>query len=93
MKNDKELFEALLAGETLVNRDGDEARFVENGLLNASWDFNFHEDWEIKPKPMEFWVNFYDNGSVYLHSTEAAARSMRESGVNSKTIKVREVTE
>ena len=87
MKNDKELFEALLAGKTLVSVDGDEARFVENGFLNTNWNFSYHKDWEIKPEPMEFWISIFDSGSTVISPT------YDEAPAGAKTIKVREVIE
>ena len=59
-----------------------------NGI---EWNWQI-ADYRIKPTPMEFWVNVYDR-YAYLHDSEEEARNKKETGVEVKTIKVREVTD
>jgi hypothetical protein len=64
-----------------------EWRPADNGVY-FNWERN---DYRIKPEPMEFWVNVYDDGSA-LHESESNARECRRP-MCIKTIKVREVIE
>jgi len=57
--------------------------------VNYDWT---NQDYRIKPEPMEFWVNVYENRSGYLHRSKASAKDCLQSG-SGKTIKVREVME
>lgn len=62
MKSQKECHEALCAGKTLINRDGDKIRYNEGGLQiiqlrsSAKWVqdsryFHNHKDWAIYEAP------------------------------------------
>lgn len=66
-------------------------KWLEVGLPSWNWSDN---DYRIKPKPLEFWVNVKDDGRVSLlkyGSTEEAIQDCR--WLEFKTIKVREVIE
>lgn len=49
-------------------------------------------DYRIKPEPLEFWVNVYDNDGGVAHKTKEQA-IQGHGGDKCKTIKVREVME
>ena len=51
-----------------------------------------HNDYRIKPEPMEFWVNIYEKDAGFNTEGEAKELGEQYSGYI-KTIKVREVTE
>ena len=53
------------------------------------WAYN---DYRIKPKPIEFWVNVYDDYISGAYETKAETTAGSTIGLI-KTIKVREVTE
>lgn len=79
MKNHREMFEALLAGETLINNKGDCLYFNNLELYLASEEYvgkagsisvKFPEHWKIKPKTINingFEVNVSSSDIVYLN--------------------------
>ena len=50
MKKHREMFNALLDGETLINVYGGEAFIDDDDNLNHMWWFSKPEKWSIKPK-------------------------------------------
>jgi hypothetical protein len=95
MKNQKEIYEALLAGETLTNGKN-EILLTEDGNLNYNREFCNPSAWSIKPKPLEFWINIYEDQDNHYPRSYLTEKSAVDAAVSSgyiKTIKVREVTE
>lgn len=75
MKNQREIYEALLAGETVVNSNGTLVSLTDDGFLTDNWAFGLPENWSIKPKPIEFWINVYETGvGLYHHKTKEEAK-------------------
>jgi hypothetical protein len=78
MKNQKEIFEALSAGKTLVHLSGEEVFFNEDGQLNKDVLFSNAEAWSVKKvkvkKSKSVWVNIYKAGQIVgnYHSKEYA---------------------
>lgn len=59
--------------------------------VGASFVFWWEEkDYRIKPKPLELWVNVYDDGIFRYHSTRAQADMYLNSGnqLGGKTIRM-----
>lgn len=74
MKNQKEIYEALLRGKELIhNKYGDRVKLIDgllyalnqnNEWVKSTYGFLDNEDWSIcePPKePMVIWVNVYNN--------------------------------
>ena len=93
MKTLKEQIEVMQAALDGKNIEVDEHGWGE--LSNPQEEqYNWELfDYRIKPEPLEFWVNVYSSGRVYLHDTEAKAKAMYEDDENVILVKVREVTE
>ena len=75
MKDLKEMFDALLAGEILAHKeDSDFTIEIENGELNIS---NYHiiipERWEIKKKP-DYLKIAHEDGEFYEHTKHSLER-------------------
>ena len=91
MKTLKEKIEVMQAA-----LDGKEVEYDHgNGFWEScspTWDWASW-DYRIKPEPMECWVNVYPEGCTYIHDSKEAAENRKETGVEMKTIKVREVIE
>ena len=49
MKSQKECYDALSAGKTLVNKDSEKVKLDENGNQTSkyAYPFSYPEDWEI----------------------------------------------
>ena len=95
MKSHKEIFEALLAGKSIVHVHGLSVMLSENGAMvepktntatTISWGFVAPEDWSILVLPREFVVKVNKDGEII---------SAGELGMNwmgsYETIRVREV--
>jgi len=64
MKNQREIYEALLAGETLVSNDGHEVNITDNGNLTTRGSitsFVYPSDWQIHKEP-KWYENIPDGG-------------------------------
>ena len=79
--------QACLDGEVIVYSDQGEAdgysRTIDITEVIFHWDLY---DYRIKSKPMEIWVNIYENG-MYGHKTKAQAVA----GINTKCKNVRTI--
>ena len=48
-------------------------------------DFNWMiNDFRVKPKPMEIWVNIYSNGQFCLHDTKEEAERLASIGTSAR---------
>ena len=95
MKNYRELQEALLAGETLINEYCHVAFLDEDDNLNRALDFSKPEKWSIKPKLVVLFGFIYSDGtpSITTFPTEDEAVSyFRDHGCGQIT-KFKQVTE
>lgn len=101
MKNIKLVWEALIAGKTLICVSNIEVKLNEFGSLSSPNqdpnDIHFRrpEHWSIKPEPMEFWVNIDNSGhieNINFMTIEGARKQCAEFG-EMRPIKVREVIE
>jgi len=87
-----EVMQAALDGKEIelvrvVGMSGDNFHYTDTPMFDwASFDYR------VKPEPMEFWVNVYDDFRPCLHETEDKAKTASDIGTR-KTIKVREVIE
>lgn len=90
LKEKIEVMQAALDGKEIQILICDGWDDWDNDTLPAfNWGAN---DYRIKPEPMEFWVNVYDDGIKILISHEANIDNYEKDGLV-KTIKVREVIE
>ena len=95
MKNQAEIYQALLDGETLVNDDHEVSLidgYVTSNGIRRHWAFIAPREWSITPKPMDIWVNVYDGvcgGCTW--GSEDQARRTASSGA--KQVLFREVME
>lgn len=76
MKNQREIFEALLAGKTLINPEcygSIEIKFDGRGNINHPGYLAYPENWEIKKnmvkKTKTVWCVLYDDGSANVWNT------------------------
>ncbi len=95
LKEKIEVMQAALDGEEIEYMLGENDGWRSYDSGEPSWDWSC-VDFRIKPKPLEFWVNVYDDGTgehVVFDNKKAADDNEAESSHVVKTIKVREVTE
>ena len=94
MKNNKEIYKALLAGKTLINKTGYETLLDNNDNLTTPCTFSMPENWSIKSKLIEVFI-FIDNegrasGAFFTTKDEAVEYFKHREG---KIIKLQQVTE
>ena len=78
MKNQREIYEALLAGETLIDTDGRIVSFNPNGMLmnigeKAGYSFNEPHKWQIYKEP-KWYENIPDGGVLCWCSDEGIVK-------------------
>ena len=79
MKNQREIYEALLAGETLISSNGVKAKFNKEGELVSREPHNYlleafdnSGDWQIYKEPK--WYENIPDGGVLCWVTDACMR-------------------
>ena len=78
MNNQREIYEALLAGETLTSEGVDV--FFKNGELRTSegirctYTFVYPEDWQIYKEPAKWYENIPDGGVLCVCGTSESIR-------------------
>lgn len=87
--------QAFLDGEkVIISTTGKVSRLLDVRGYNYVFLWN-HHDYDIKPEPMEFWVNIYnymDDLPCGTHRTKEAAEANATHKII-RTIKAREVTD
>ena len=80
MENQREIYEALLAGETLIHAKGFKLIMLENGvmvdaktLLRKEQHFTWPEDWQIYTIP-KWYENIPDGGVLCVCGTSESIR-------------------
>lgn len=92
LKEKIEVMQAALDGEKIEQQHFTEDRWV-NVAGNISWNWNAM-DYRIKPKPLEFWVNVYDDGEKrYFNNKDESTLDVGGRKGFVKTVKACEVTE
>ena len=83
-----ELLQAFQRGEQL------EWKYKEANIWhpvrNPIWDFN-HQEFRIKPKPLEMWINIYNDKMIYKHETKQEAIDNAGSGCRRIAVHMKEV--
>lgn len=96
LKEKIEVMQAALDGKGIKYKHKNSSDGFDLRKCVDDYNFNWSEyDYYIKPEPMEFWVNVYEEQNVRLSSLcesrkEAEARANGSDG-HIKTIKLREV--
>lgn len=94
LKERIEVEQAALEGKLINSKSNNGDCATYNIMVGGDFIFDWaNHDYEVKPWPLEFWVNVFENDSTALaYKSEERAKEQKISSVL-KTIKVREVLE
>ena len=95
MITEEEMMVALINKKTAIRKEFDaftsQRRLVNGGIVNGDGnkaDFPYPRDgWTIKKRVL--WVNFYDNGEAYYHTTKKQAEEEANNGYRKLGVAVR----
>lgn len=88
------ILQAFAEGKTIQFRDTSEnwSDFGKAEPIDGYVFYNYPERYRVKPEPLEFWMNVYENGSFgNAFRSETGASDARNPLSNGRTIKFREV--